>query len=152
MNLASLIISLPLAPMLIVVFGVEGLIISYLISRLVSGIYGLRLAHQRYSIKVNLHASVRIVTAALGSTLLTFLLLRIISSANPMIRLIAGALLFLVSFLFFAPLIGALDQVDIENLNTILKVVKPVYPIVRFILAIEKRILSYKRIYRSTND
>jgi len=49
---------------------------------------------------------------------------------------------YIVSILVFAPILGAINEEDIENLEDLLNELPLIYPIIRYILRVEKKILD----------
>ena len=141
-NLISLVFSIPLASILIPRHGVLGLIISILASQLVSTGYGLYQVHKKYSIHLDWASSLKTVAASFSSALLVYTLLKLTPLTNPIYSLIIGGTLYITSFLGFAPILGAINDEDIENLESLLKELPLIYPIARLILRLEKKIIE----------
>lgn len=141
-NLINIAISLPLVPILTVLYGVLGLITSVIITGFLSTIYGLSLARRKYGVTVDLASSLRIGIASFSSALLVYVFLRFYSFSSPVYRLAAGGSVYLVTFLVFAPLFGAINKEDIENLNDMTRALPLISPIVRRVLNFEEKILD----------
>jgi len=144
-NLLNLAVSMPLALILIPSQGVPGLIASILISHLISTGYGLHQVHGRYEISIEWRSSLKIVASSLSSALLVYILLELNPLTNPVYGLAFGGTLYITSFLAFSPIIGAIDNEDIKNLEGLTKELPIIYPIARRILRLEKKILDLKR-------
>jgi len=59
-----------------------------------------------------------------------------------LINTIFGGLLYLGSFLFFAPIVGALGKEDIDDLDQLTGKVPLLRPFAKFIFGIERKILE----------
>jgi O-antigen/teichoic acid export membrane protein len=115
-GILTLVLGLPLAFLLVPSFGVVGGIIGTMAAGIPSMLWGLSWIWKRYKVKVELRASARIITAALIATFAAFLFLNAFSAAD-WIRLVLGFAVFLVAYLTSAPLVGAINQVDVNNLR-----------------------------------
>ena len=143
-NLINLCLSVPLAFTLTSHYGVLGLLASIFTSQFLSTTYALFLAHKKYAIRIDPASSLRTGVASLSSTLLVYIFIPFVPIPNPIFKLAIGGSLFLTSFLAFAPLLGAIDKQDINNLDEMLKELAPIYPIARRIFNLEKKILSLR--------
>jgi O-antigen/teichoic acid export membrane protein len=116
MNLLALAVGVPLAFALIPSFGINGMIIGSLVA-VVPGIFiSLYLARKKYGTKIDFNASARILLASTISAITTYLFLDVFAASN-WLSLLLGSILFLVIYLVCAPLIGAINQMDINNLR-----------------------------------
>jgi stage V sporulation protein B len=122
-SLLSLVFSLPivlvlflfsgtLSPLLGVLIGILGI----LLSNVPGMIWGLIWVWRRYKVKADFLASAKILVASGIAAVATYLCLGFFSVA-PLIKLVVGCLLFLVVYLASAPLIGAINQTDVNNLR-----------------------------------
>lgn len=143
-NLINLTVSAPLAVILTLLYGVPGLLASIVTSQLLSTVYGLSLARRKYMVSLDWFSSLRTGIASLFPAMLVYVFLRFAPLSTPIHRLVAGGSLYLISFLVFAPLLGAISKTDIRNLNELLRVLAPIYPIARLILKVEDKILALK--------
>jgi O-antigen/teichoic acid export membrane protein len=112
----SLCIGIPLAFLLIPPLGILGVIIvgyGYGMPNLIIGAYW---TWKRYETKPDLQNSVKILLASTIAGVATYLFLNIFVAAA-WITLAIGTVLFLVVYLVSAPLIGAINQIDISNLR-----------------------------------
>jgi O-antigen/teichoic acid export membrane protein len=112
----SLCIGIPLAFLLIPPLGILGVIIvgyGYGMPNLIIGAYW---TWKRYETKPDLQNSVKILLASTIAGVATYLFLNIFVAAA-WITLAIGTVLFLVVYLVSAPLIGAINQMDISNLR-----------------------------------
>jgi len=141
-NLFNVALFLPIVPPLTVLYGVQGLIASLIVTGFLSAIYGLHLARRRYGLTLDGISSLKIGVASLSSTLLVYIFLRFFHLSTPLYNLAVGGGLFLTAFLIFAPLLGAIKESDINNLDEMTMGLTPIYPIARRILHLEEKILS----------
>lgn len=116
LTLITLTLGMPLAFALIPTMGIVGLILTSIIAGIPSLFIGLCWVWKRYKIKVDMKSSVRILASSTVATAATFLTINFITFAD-WIKLAAGGLIFLATYLTTAPLIGAIKQSDIANLK-----------------------------------
>jgi len=117
LNMLNLSVGIPLAFLLIPNFGIIGLISCMIISGMPSVLIGLYWASKHYAVKVDFKASAKILLASISAALTTYLFLAAFNAAA-WIMLTAGVIVFLAFFLIVAPLIGAINQTDINNLRS----------------------------------
>jgi len=141
-NLINIAISIPLAFILIPTHGVPGLIMSILASQLISTSYGLYQIHRMYNINIEWSSSLKILAASISSALLVYIFLKLVPLTKPVYSLTFGGTLYLTSFLAFAPILGAVNKEDLNNLEGLTYELPLVYRIVRYILRVEKKILD----------
>jgi O-antigen/teichoic acid export membrane protein len=140
-NLINLLVFLPLAPMLTMLYGVPGLIITFLISNLLSLTYGLTVAIKKFNVNLDFKASLKIYTASFLSAIPTLLFLHL-SPFNNLPNLIIGGSLYLLAYLTLIPITGAITQTDIQNLTPILRKIKTLWPLLKPILTYQTKLLS----------
>ena len=141
-NLINLVTSLPLAATLIPTHGVPGLIASILTSRLISIAYGLHQVQKKYDMNIEWASSLKILAASLSSALPIYILLKWTPTTNPIYCLALGGILYIGSLLILAPILGAINITDLENLEGLTNELPLIHPIVKYILGIEKKILE----------
>jgi len=140
-NLINLLVFLPLAPLLTMLYGVPGSIVALLISGLISLAYGLFIAAKKIHVKPDFKASSRIYLSSFLSTIpvLAFLY---VSPFNGLPNVLISGSLFLLIYLTLAPLTGAITHTDLENLKLILSRIKIIWPLIRPVLAYEAKLLN----------
>jgi O-antigen/teichoic acid export membrane protein len=116
LSIPTLLISLPLAFVLVPTFGITGVILGPLLSALPSLFLGLRWAWNHYEVKADLGSSARIIAASTIATIITYFFLSLFS-AFEWIRLVTGAIIFFTVYILSAPLVGAITQSDTKNLR-----------------------------------
>jgi putative peptidoglycan lipid II flippase len=117
LNLLSLLISVPLAFLLVPTLGIIGVIIGAPISALPSTFIGLYLIWKRYGVKADFHASAKILLASALASVTVFLFLNLFTAAY-WVLFVVGSILFLAVYLISAPLVGAINQTDVNSLRT----------------------------------
>lgn len=122
-SLLSLAISLPFSYFIITLFAslgemyvVIGGIISVLVSTLPGMIWGLIWLWKNYHVKADFKNSGKIFAASMTASIASYAFLAVFN-APYWILLAAGAVIFLIVYLVSAPLIGAVNRVDIDNLK-----------------------------------
>ena len=118
-SIMTLIIGLPLGFFLIPTFGIIGLIIAALIAGVPSMFWGLLWAWKHYGVKADLRSSVKIFVASAVGAIVAYAFLYYVHLAEWLL-LTAGLIIFLVTYILTAPLVGAVTQSDINNLRTML--------------------------------
>ncbi len=116
MNLISLCIGATLGFVLVPHFQIYGVLISAIIAMVPSMFIGIYVIWKRYEIRADLMPSAKILLASFIATAATYLMLSVFH-ASYFLLLIVGALLFLVIYLGTAPLVGAINQTDVNNLR-----------------------------------
>ena len=114
--LLTLIIGIPIAFVLIPPFEIVGLIFTILFASLPSLLLGIYWIWKHYQITVDFTSSAKILIASTIAGLITFLLINAFVAAD-WIKLITGAVLFFAIYLISSPLVGSINQVDINNLR-----------------------------------
>jgi O-antigen/teichoic acid export membrane protein len=112
----TLFIGVPMALLLIPQFGVIGLIIAAIVAGLPSMFIGLHWIWKHYGTKADFRASTRIFLASAIAAAATYLFLSVLNVAS-WILLVTGAVLFLAIYVAATPLIGAINQTDVNNLR-----------------------------------
>ncbi len=116
LHIGNLSVGIPLALILIPSFGIVGLISSMIISGLPTVLIGLYWTSKHYSVKVDFKVSAKIFLASITAAVTTYLFLSFFT-AVAWVMLTVGVLIFLTMYLITAPLIGAINQTDINNLK-----------------------------------
>jgi O-antigen/teichoic acid export membrane protein len=117
MSLLGLIISIPLAFLMVPSLGIIGVIIGLPAAALPSLFIELYLVWKHYGAKADFGASAKILLASALATVTVYLFL-IFFTAAYWVLLVAGSILFLAVYLISAPLVGAINQLDVNNLRT----------------------------------
>lgn len=117
LNALTLSVGVPLGLLLVPTFDIIGVIIGPTIAGVPSVLIGLYLTKKRYGMHVDSVASVKILLVSLFAAVSTYILVSFIT-ASYAILLAIGGLFFLAIYLTFAPMIGAINQMDINNMRT----------------------------------
>jgi O-antigen/teichoic acid export membrane protein len=116
LNILTLCIGVPLASILIPALEIVGVILCILVGGVPSMFIGLYWIWKRYGVKADLSSSTKIFLASAIATIATYLFL-IVFNVVAWLTLIGGVIVFLVIYLITAPLIGAVNQTDINNIR-----------------------------------
>ena len=116
-SVLSLIVSIPVAFLLVPPLGINGIIIGLPIAALPGTFIALYIIWKRYGAIADFRASAKILLASGLATVLVYLFL-IFFTAPYWVLLVVGFIIFLVVYLISAPLVGAVNQSDINNLRT----------------------------------
>ena len=144
LTLISSAIGLPLSILLIQNYGITGLIATTLTAGIPSLTIGLWWIKKHFTAIIDWTSSSRILTASAIAALTTYVAVSQINMAN-WIKLLIGATTFIAGYTTAAPLTGAINQTDIQNLKEMLKELKPISHIFNPLLSvIEKLILLFK--------
>jgi O-antigen/teichoic acid export membrane protein len=116
LNGLTLVLGVPLSFLVIPQFGMIGVIAMTIIAALPVVFLGLFWTQGHYGIRVDNFASAKIFAASIFAALVTLAYLSIFSSAD-WIRLLIGAVMFLAIYITMIPLIGGINQADVNNLR-----------------------------------
>jgi len=119
LTLVTLSIGFPLGFLLIPRFGITGLIVATLVSRLPSLATGLWWARKHFGVTVDWSSSTKILAASVAAGIITHLILSQLNFQG-WISLIVGGTTFLVIYVTIIPLIRAVNIGDIKNLRQML--------------------------------
>jgi O-antigen/teichoic acid export membrane protein len=108
---------LPLGLILIPTYGVLGVIAGNVVSGIPSILWGLYWVWKHYEAKAEFRSSAKIFTASALAAMSSFLTVSFLHTTAPWIQLAFGLTVFLVIYIFGAPLIGAVSQSDIDTLR-----------------------------------
>jgi O-antigen/teichoic acid export membrane protein len=141
MYMVTIAFGIPLAFILIPSWGINGMIIGSLVAGIPSIFAGLYMVWKKYGTKIDFKASVRIVAASLLATTTVYLILNLFVAAY-WLELLLGLIIFLVIFLISAPLIGAINQSDINNLRGMISGLGVISKTMEIPLALIQKILN----------
>ena len=133
---------LPLATLLTMYYKVEGMIIASLIAYLAALLYRLAVAINDLKVSIDYKASSLIILAALMAALPT-LAIHTLRLGN-LLALVIGALLYFTFYITLLPLLGALDENDVENLEQIVSKLGLLWPISRPILNYIRKLAKFR--------
>jgi len=138
LSLLSLLFSLPLAFILIPTLVIVGVILGSLFAGLPSMFIGLRWIWKHYKVKADLKSSAKIFAASIIAALTTYLSLIFLSMTN-WIELIIEGTIFLLTYTFTSPIIGAVTKSDINNLKFMFSGLGLISKIINILLTIAEK-------------
>jgi len=136
-------ISILVSPVLVWMWGIFGLAVSLIISSSISRVFGLYVLKKRYGFYPDLRHSGRTLLSSVFSAGLSFGGVRFFSSVAPFLSLVIGSVIFVVVYLILAPSIGALEEEDIVNLDSMMSGLGVLYPFIRVFLRVERKIIRF---------
>ncbi|MEM2971696.1 MAG: oligosaccharide flippase family protein [Candidatus Bathyarchaeia archaeon] len=140
-SLLTLALGIPLAFILIPPFGIIGVILGTLFATIPSFIYGLYWIWKHYNVKADFKASAKIFAASTIAATTTYISLTFLNTAE-WIQLIIGGTIFLTTYIFTAPMIGAITQTEINNIRTMLSGLGIITRIVNIPLTIAEKVAA----------
>jgi len=138
---AGSVTAIVLYPIFVWIFGVEGLIIGIIISSLTRNLFGLYVLRRKYGVSPDLKHTGKTVLCSVVSAGSAYGAVQILSS-SPLLSLLLGSATFISTYLLLAPVTGAIEGRDIENLDSMLRELSVIYPFARLLLNIEEKILG----------
>jgi O-antigen/teichoic acid export membrane protein len=116
LSILTLFFGLPLAFLLIPRLGIVGVILGNIIAVVPSMFLGFHWIWKRYETKADFKSSTKIIAASSIAAITTYLSLNFLNVAD-WIELTTGGTIFLTAYVLAAPIIGAINQSDINNLR-----------------------------------
>jgi len=150
-SVLSLIISIPVAFLMVPSLGVIGIIIGLPIAALPSMVVALYLIWKHYGAKADFGASAKILFASVLATLTAYLFINFFSVAY-WVQLVVGAVLFLCVYLISAPLVGAINRSDVNNLRTMFSDLGILSRLLEIPLNIIEKLLKSRNQVRTKNQ
>jgi O-antigen/teichoic acid export membrane protein len=141
LNILTLSIGIPLAFLLIPQFGILGVILVTIAAGLPSMFIGLYWTWKRYGTKAEFRTSAKIFLASVISAITTYLFLNVFTAAA-WIMFTAGVILFLAIYLTATPLIGAINQTDVNNLRAMFSSLGIISKLLEIPLTIVEKLLK----------
>ncbi len=150
-SIASLIVGLALATLLFFILNpivgpllaVIGGIIGILIATLPNLVWALYWSWKNYGVKTDFRNSVKIFAAAVLASIVTYLFISVLSLPYFVI-LLSGFVVFTVVYLAVAPLMGAVNQTDIDNFKKMFSSMGLLAKILSFPLFFMQRMIEIK--------
>jgi len=140
LTLVTATIGFPLSLLLIPKLGVTGLIVTTLVAGIPSLIMSLWYVKKQFTATVDWKSSAKILLASTLAATITYATIAQLSLPN-WITLTIGATIFLITYTISAPLIGAINKTDIQNLRETLKELGPLSHIFNLPLNIIEKLL-----------
>ena len=143
LNLLSLCIGAPTAFLVIPPLGILGVVITTTVTGIPSLIIGLYWTWKHYEAKADLYNSAKIFLAAAITGVITYMFLTLANTAS-WILLIAGATVFLVVYILSISLVGAVNQMDIDNLRVMFSELGLISKLLRILLTLIEKTIKVK--------
>lgn len=140
-SLISFIIVIPLTPFLTSLFGVPGLIISFVVASAVSTCYGMYVARRNFGITFGRNSLLKIYAVAAISSIPTLLFLRMLHLSS-LLSLVSGGILYFAMYLTLTPLAGIVNRSELQTISRVTQKIRPLGPIVNPLLRYQQKILS----------
>jgi len=134
---------LPLGLMLIPTYGVLGVIVGNVVSGIPSMLWGLYWVWKHYEAKTEFRSSAKIFTASALAAMASFLTTSFLHTAA-WVQLVLGLAVFLVIYVFGAPLLGAVGQSDIDTIRNMFSGLGIVSKIINIPLRAAERAVQIK--------
>lgn len=145
LNIVTFTLGLVMSLALIPIFGIPGLIAAYIASGIPALVISLWWIKKHYNTTVDWVSSAKILSASVISAVLTFTVVSILNLAS-WVTLIIGAIIYALTYLITAPLIGAINQADTRNLREMLTALGPLAPLFDIpLLIIEKMTTIFQK-------
>lgn len=138
----TLAIYLPLGPALTWLWGPIGLLVAYILSNLISTLYGVQQVGLSFDARPDVKASGRILVAALGAAIPTLALIQLDGAGVGLVNLVIGALFYVGIYLTLIPVLKAVSKQDIINLRTTIGKTRMVAAFTNPIFDYEDRLIS----------
>jgi O-antigen/teichoic acid export membrane protein len=145
LTLITAAIGAPMGYILIMQFGVLGLLVTTLTAGLPSIFLSLRWTKKHYDVSVDWRSSIRILFSSSITAVLTYALISYLDFAS-WIRLIIGVVFFLVVFVLVALLTRTVSRSDVDNLRAMVSELGFLRRIVNRLLNIIEEIMTLLRI------
>ena len=143
LNILVICIGVPIAFLLIPPLGILGVIIVGSISGVPSLFIGLYWTWKHYETKADFRNSARILLAATIAGISSYLFLNMFV-AVAWIMLTVGALLYLVVYIVCISLVGAINQMDIDNFRVMFSGLGPISKLLQILLTLIEQPLKIK--------
>jgi len=119
LGLLALLVGVPLALLLIPLYGIVGVILGNIFAALPGTFWSLWWIYKHYEVKPDFKSSVRILIASALAALATYLLLSFLCFTD-WVNLIIGGVTFLAIYIVTGPTLGAITLEDIRNIREML--------------------------------
>jgi O-antigen/teichoic acid export membrane protein len=132
-----------ITPLLTLFFKVQGFIVSLIVSSVISLAYIAFIAYSKYELRFDFKSIVRIFIVSFVSSVITLPVTLYLPSSY-LVKLILSSVVFVLSYLTIAPVVGAIEQDDIKNIISITKDIELISKISKVILSYEEHLLLMK--------
>jgi len=141
LTLVTAAMGLSLSVILIPLFGVLGLLATYLVAGIPSTLLALWWINKHYTASIDFGSSAKILGASAVTAVITFLVISQLQQAS-WINLIVGAVTFVAVFLFVAPLLRAINKTDIQYLKETINTLGTLAPILNIPFTILEKLTN----------
>lgn len=142
-SLINLFVFLPLAPLLISVADVIGLIFALFAGIVAALLYRLYMAKKIYELRLDLQSSSKIYATSMISAIILYLF-TLVSPFTGFVNLILAAIFFMFVYATLVPIFGVVNNTDLEIFAGMVKNIKNLSPILKLLLSYETKILNLK--------
>jgi O-antigen/teichoic acid export membrane protein len=142
-SLVDLAFAVPIAFILTPLFGMNGVIIGGVLAGVPGLSWGLYFIWKRYGVTVDFKSSAKILLASVVAAVVTYLFLSVLKVPN-WAELVAGGVFFLATYLIMVPVVGAINQTDIDALQALISELGVISKILKIPLRILQRILTVR--------
>ena len=140
-SVLKLILGIPLAFLLIPTFGILGVILGSLLAGIPGLFWVLFWVWRHYKAKADFKSSARIFAASTIAAIITYFSLDFLAAAE-WIRLMVGVMIFLIVYIFATPMMGAVNQTDINNLRAMFSGLGIISKLINIPLVIVEKIIA----------
>jgi peptidoglycan biosynthesis protein MviN/MurJ (putative lipid II flippase) len=138
--------------LLVPLFGVMGLLITYLIAGIPSTLLALWWIKKNYDASIDWSSSAKILLTSVITALITYTIISKLQQANWII-LIVGAIIFLMVYIVTAPLLRAVTKNDIQFLKEMVKTLDSLGSIISIPLIVAEKLANiFQRTKKETKN
>jgi stage V sporulation protein B len=143
-SLINLLVFIPSAPLLIWLYGIVGLITAGLISGFCTVVYCLLISIKKFNVSIDFGSSAKIFLSSFISALFCFSFL-IFSPFSNVVNVFVGFSIFIFFYLTLLPVIGVINDIDLEIFRFLFYKTKTIWPIMKLLLAYEKKVMKFTK-------
>jgi stage V sporulation protein B len=141
LSILDLSFGIPLAFILIPLYGIMGVILGTLFSGIPSLFFILYWLWKNYKAKPDFKISAKIFLTAALATMVTYFYLNLLA-ATPWIKLLIGGTLFLTVYLLAAPIIGPINQKDTQTLRIMFSDLGIISKLINILLTLVEKVAA----------
>jgi len=124
-------------------FGAEGLILSHLMSSLAAVLYGVVTAIRTYNVALDPKGSILVYLSS-GLSAIPISALTLWSSLHYIVKLATGTVMFVLLYLTLVPLLGGINQSDLDRLREVFGKASPLRRLVDVVYCYESKIIELR--------
>jgi len=141
-NTFGSILSVILSFIFIQYWGIEGLLMGLIFAGFAQNILSIKITQRIFQIEPNITHTIKIFLSSIIALAATILQQKYISTNNNVINLILITITYLLTFLISAPLIKAITQVDLDNIEKLTQDKNIIFKITKTLTNFERKILK----------